>query len=161
MKNVICIHEQDEGLGWIHTNFRTGRPSVVRGRVLVVQMVITVANYGPFPSLLAIAESTDADLASPASRTCRIRLCVQGARALALAVSGPNVPLTQRSSPSQFDQAAAFHLETRATGILSTCAILPGESSPYGNVVNPGVLATNHQHLCAAFLSRHGAISPR
>lgn len=47
----------------------------------------------------------------------------------------------------KFDQAAAIHLETRATGILSTATILPGERPPYGNVVNPGVLASNHQHL--------------
>jgi primary-amine oxidase len=50
-------------------------------------------------------------------------------------------------SHPQFDQSANFHLETRATGILSTCTILPGETSPYGTIVAPGVLATNHQHL--------------
>jgi Cu2+-containing amine oxidase len=47
----------------------------------------------------------------------------------------------------KFDQAANLHFETRATGILSTHAILPGETSPYGTVVSPGVLAPNHQHL--------------
>lgn len=47
----------------------------------------------------------------------------------------------------KFDQAANVHLETRATGILSTHAILPGETSPYGTVVNPGVLAPFHQHI--------------
>jgi hypothetical protein len=38
----VCIHEQDEGIGWKHTNFRTGNPSVTRSRVLVVQSMITV-----------------------------------------------------------------------------------------------------------------------
>lgn len=38
----------------------------------------------------------------------------------------------------KLDQAAGLSLETRATGILSTAAILPGETSPYGNVVSPG-----------------------
>jgi primary-amine oxidase len=47
----------------------------------------------------------------------------------------------------KLDQAANIHLETRATGILSTHLIMPGETSPYGNIVNPGVLAPNHQHL--------------
>lgn len=47
---------------------------------------------------------------------------------------------------------AGVHLETRATGILSTTAIMPGETSPYGTIVNPGVLATNHQHLSVAFI---------
>lgn len=45
MPNVVCIHEQDGGIGWKHTNFRTGRAAVVRNRELVVQSIITVANY--------------------------------------------------------------------------------------------------------------------
>ena len=43
--NAICIHEQDAGLLWKHTNYRTGRAAVVRSRELVVQSIITVANY--------------------------------------------------------------------------------------------------------------------
>jgi primary-amine oxidase len=45
MPNVICIHEQDNGIGWKHTNYRTGRAVVVRNRELVVQSIITVSNY--------------------------------------------------------------------------------------------------------------------
>lgn len=45
MENVVCIHEQDAGIGWKHTNYRTGRAAVVRNRELVVQSIITVANY--------------------------------------------------------------------------------------------------------------------
>lgn len=45
MENVVCIHEQDAGIGWKHTNYRTGAASVVRSRELVVQSIITVANY--------------------------------------------------------------------------------------------------------------------
>ncbi|KAI1043603.1 hypothetical protein LB505_011810 [Fusarium chuoi] len=45
MENVICIHEQDAGIGWKHTNYRTGRAAVVRARELVLQSIITVSNY--------------------------------------------------------------------------------------------------------------------
>ena len=45
MENVICIHEQDGGIGWKHTNYRTGRAVVVRQRELVLQSIITVSNY--------------------------------------------------------------------------------------------------------------------
>ncbi|KAI9643207.1 hypothetical protein NHQ30_007823 [Ciborinia camelliae] len=45
MPNVICIHEQDNGIGWKHTNYRTGRAAVVRNRELVLQSILTVANY--------------------------------------------------------------------------------------------------------------------
>lgn len=45
MPNVVCVHEQDGGIGWKHTNYRTGRAVVARNRELVVQSIITVANY--------------------------------------------------------------------------------------------------------------------
>ena len=44
-KNVVCLHEQDNGIGWKHTNFRTQRAVVSRSRELVVQFIITLANY--------------------------------------------------------------------------------------------------------------------
>ena len=45
MKNVICMHEQDNGLQHKHTNYRSGAATVVRNRQLVLQIVCTVANY--------------------------------------------------------------------------------------------------------------------
>lgn len=45
VESVVCLHEQDTGIGWKHTNYRTGRAAVVRSRELVVQSIITVANY--------------------------------------------------------------------------------------------------------------------
>ncbi|RDW79092.1 Amine oxidase [Aspergillus mulundensis] len=43
--NAVCIHEQDNGIGWKHTNYRTGRACVVRNRELVIQSILTVSNY--------------------------------------------------------------------------------------------------------------------
>lgn len=45
MKNVVCMHEIDQGIGWKHTNFRNAKSSVVRNRQLVIQCTSTVANY--------------------------------------------------------------------------------------------------------------------
>ncbi|KAJ4296224.1 cytochrome c oxidase subunit 1 [Kalmusia sp. IMI 367209] len=45
MKNVVCMHEVDQGIGWKHTNFRNNHSSVVRDRQLVLQCTATVANY--------------------------------------------------------------------------------------------------------------------
>lgn len=44
-KSVVCLHEQDNGIGWKHTNFRTSRAVVARLRELVVQFIATLANY--------------------------------------------------------------------------------------------------------------------
>lgn len=43
--NVVCIHEQDAGLLWKHTNYRTSRAVAVRNRELVLQTILTVSNY--------------------------------------------------------------------------------------------------------------------
>ncbi|KAI1390612.1 copper amine oxidase [Hypoxylon trugodes] len=44
-ENAVCIHEQDNGIGWKHTNYRTENAFVVRNRELVLQSILTVSNY--------------------------------------------------------------------------------------------------------------------
>ncbi|KAF4301755.1 putative copper amine oxidase [Botryosphaeria dothidea] len=43
--NAVCMHEQDNGIGWKHTNSRTGEVTITRSRILVLQTIITVGNY--------------------------------------------------------------------------------------------------------------------
>ncbi|KAI9814290.1 MAG: hypothetical protein M1832_005930 [Thelocarpon impressellum] len=45
MANAVCVHEQDAGIAFKHTNYRTGRAVVARNRELVLQSIITVSNY--------------------------------------------------------------------------------------------------------------------
>ena len=45
LPNVVCCHEQDDGILWKHTNFRTQNAVVARSRILVLQTIITVSNY--------------------------------------------------------------------------------------------------------------------
>lgn len=97
-ENCICLHEQDNGIGWKHTNWRTGRAVVTRNRELVVQFIITLANY-------------------------------------------------EYVFAYKLDQAGGITIETRATGIVSCVNIDAGKTSDYGNVVHPGTLAQNHQHI--------------
>lgn len=47
----------------------------------------------------------------------------------------------------KFDQAAGIEVEVRATGIVSVINIDAGKKSAWGNVVSPGALAQNHQHI--------------
>ncbi len=42
---AICIHEEDVGISWKHTNFRTDDVEVRRLRRLVVSFICTVGNY--------------------------------------------------------------------------------------------------------------------
>lgn len=45
LQNIICMHEQDNGLQFKHTNYRNNAATVVRKRELVIQMICTVSNY--------------------------------------------------------------------------------------------------------------------
>jgi len=43
--NAICMHEEDYGIGWKHTDFRTEEVEVRRLRRLVISTIVTVGNY--------------------------------------------------------------------------------------------------------------------
>ena len=45
LKNAICIHEEDDGIAWKHTDFRTEKAEVRRLRKLVISFIATVGNY--------------------------------------------------------------------------------------------------------------------
>lgn len=96
--NVICLHEQDNGINWKHTNWRTGRAVLSRRRELVVQFIITLANY-------------------------------------------------EYVFNFKLDHAGGIMVEARATGIVSVVNIDPFKTCNWGNVVSPGALAQNHQHI--------------
>ncbi|GAB4218029.1 MAG: primary-amine oxidase [Synechococcales cyanobacterium] len=45
IKNAICMHEEDFGILWKHTDWRTGRSEVRRSRRLVISFIATIGNY--------------------------------------------------------------------------------------------------------------------
>ncbi|KAK6956850.1 hypothetical protein Daesc_002131 [Daldinia eschscholtzii] len=45
IKNAICIHEEDDGILFKHTDFRDESVIVTRARKLIVQQIFTAANY--------------------------------------------------------------------------------------------------------------------
>lgn len=45
IKNAICIHEEDDGILFKHTDFRDDSTIVTRARKLIVQSIFTAANY--------------------------------------------------------------------------------------------------------------------
>jgi primary-amine oxidase len=45
IKNAICLHEEDFGMLWKHTDWRNGQSEMRRSRRLAVSMVATVGNY--------------------------------------------------------------------------------------------------------------------
>lgn len=98
IESAICLHEEDFGILWKHTDLFTGEVDVRRARRLVVSSISTVGNYeyGLF---------------------------------------------------WYFHQDGSIHFEIKATGILNTAGIKPGEAPAYGTIVSPGVYAHYHQHV--------------
>ncbi|MCE9607293.1 MAG: primary-amine oxidase [Planctomycetia bacterium] len=45
IKNAICLHEEDSGLLWKHTDWRTGSSETRRSRRLSASFIATVGNY--------------------------------------------------------------------------------------------------------------------
>ncbi len=45
IKNAVCMHEEDHGILWKHTDLRTEKVEVRRSRRLVVSNIATVGNY--------------------------------------------------------------------------------------------------------------------
>ncbi len=45
IKNAVCLHEEDYGLLWKHTDWRTNQSEVRRSRRLAVSMIANVGNY--------------------------------------------------------------------------------------------------------------------
>ncbi|KAK7422674.1 peroxisomal copper amine oxidase [Neonectria punicea] len=45
VKNAICIHEEDDGILFKHTDFRDESTIVTRARKLIIQQIFTAANY--------------------------------------------------------------------------------------------------------------------
>jgi primary-amine oxidase len=45
LPNAICLHEEDHGIGWKHTDFRSGYVEVRRSRRMVISSIVTVGNY--------------------------------------------------------------------------------------------------------------------
>ena len=43
--NAICLHEEDHGIAWKHTDSRTGYVEVRRMRRMVISSIVTVGNY--------------------------------------------------------------------------------------------------------------------
>lgn len=45
IENAICLHEEDDGMLWKHTDYMSGDMDVRRSRRLVISLIATVGNY--------------------------------------------------------------------------------------------------------------------
>jgi primary-amine oxidase len=104
IRNAVCLHEEDDGILWKHTDWRTGVAEVRRARKLIISFIATVGNY-------------------------------------------------EYGFYWQLHQDGRVGLEVKLTGIPTTGALPPGETTPFGQLLNrSGVYGPIHQHVFCARL---------
>ena len=137
IKNAICLHEEDFGMLWKHTDWRTSQSEVRRSRRLAVSMVATVGNYdygfywyfyqdGTIQmevKLTGIVNTTGAEAGRDAALRHRGRAAAERPVSSALSSTpGSTSPSTARTTPSR--------RSTRG-------AVPAGPENPYGNAFTP------------------------
>ena len=98
IKNAICMHEEDYGILWKHTDWRTDQVEVRRSRRLVLSFIATVGNY-------------------------------------------------EYGFFWYFYQDGTIQYEVKLTGMMTTGALMPETTTPYGIELSPQLYAPNHQHV--------------
>ena len=108
--NAICLHEEDYGILWKHTDYRTGQTEVRRSRRLVISFVATVGNYdygfywylyqdGTIECEVKLTGIISTGAVAPARRRATAQLVA---------------PRAQRAEPPALLQRAARHRRRRA-----------------------------------------------
>jgi primary-amine oxidase len=133
IRKAICMHEEDAGLLWKHTDTRLGggrgHVEVRRSRRLVLSMVSTFANYE-----YAMYWSLYQD------GTIQLEMKLTGILSTSLA------PLPDAARMAA-ERAQAQGLGAAAAAAAATAAAGSAGAPAYGTLVSPGVIAANHQHL--------------
>ena len=134
IKNAICLHEEDAGLLFKHTDTRLnagrGHVEVRRSRRLVLSCVSTFANYeyGMYWSLYQ-------------DGTIQLEMKLTGI------LSTSPAPLPEAARLAAERAQAAGLGAVAAAAAAAAAAGTRGTSPAYGTLVSPGVIAANHQHL--------------
>ena len=133
IRKAVCVHEEDAGLLWKHTDARLGggrgHVEVRRSRRLVLSMVSTFANYEYAMYWQLYQDGT-----------------VQLEMKLTGILSTSPAPLPE-SARAAAELAQAQGLGAAAAAAAATAAAGAAGAPAYGTLVSPGVIAANHQHL--------------
>ena len=140
---AICIHEEDNGILWKHTDFRTERTEVRRGRKLVVSCICTVGNY-EYAAYWYFRQDGGIEFEMKATGVINTVACLPGRPSKYGVEVSPGVEgqLHQHAFCARLDMAVDGDDNTFVE--CNTHAEPPGPSNPYGNAffVEETVIAT-------------------
>ena len=150
LKHAVCLHEEDTGMLWKHTDWRTGQSETRRGRRLSVSFVATVGNYeyGFFWHF-----------GQEGSLHCEIKL-TGVMNTTALAGDGPSefgVEIAPRLNAPFHQHIFAARLDMRVDGDtnsvyeVNTVGLPTGPGNPHGNAfrAEATLLASEREAMCS------------
>lgn len=146
IKNAVCLHEEDVGLLWKHTDWRTGQSEARRSRRLAVSFIATVGNYeyGFFWYLY-----------QDGTIQCEVKLTgIMHTTAVApgetpafgtLIAPQLNAPFHQHVFAARLD--VSIDGDENLIYEVNTASLPPGDANPHGNAfrAEPTLLATESQ----------------
>jgi primary-amine oxidase len=130
--NAVCMHEEDSGILWKHTNLRTGHTEVRRSRRLVVSFIATVGiyEYGFFWSFYQ-------------DGTIQLEIKLTGIMNVGAVLPGEQPQYGKLLAPQLYapnhQHFFCFRLDPMIDGINNsvveehTVAVPMGDENPYGN----------------------------
>lgn len=132
IRNAICIHEEDAGILWKHTDFRTERGEVRRNRRLVISSISTVGNY-EYGSYWYFYLDGTIEYEMKATGVINTTACLPGAKSKygQEVVPGIMGQIHQHAFCARFD--LAIDGDRNAVVEFNTHAEPPGPANPYGN----------------------------
>ncbi len=130
--SAICVHEEDNGILWKHTDFRTARTEVRRGRKLVVSCICTVGNY-EYASYWYFKQDGSIEFEMKATGIVNTAACLPGQPSKYGAEVAPGVEaqIHQHAFCARLDMA----IDGDANSVVecNTYAEPAGPGNPYGN----------------------------
>jgi primary-amine oxidase len=132
IRNAVCVHEEDTGLLWKHTDWRTAQSETRRGRRLVVSFIATVGNYdygffwhfgqdGTIQCEVKLTGIVNTTALKPGERSA---FGIEVAPQL-------NAPFHQHIFAARLDMTVDG--EANSVQEVNTVAVPPGPENPYGN----------------------------
>lgn len=132
IKNAVCLHEEDHGILWKHTDWRTNQSETRRSRRLSVSFVATVGNY-EYGFFWYFYQDGNIQCEVKLTGIMHTTSVAAGEKPEFGSLVAPqlNAPFHEHIFAARLDMAVDG--EENSIYEVNTAALPSGESNPYGN----------------------------